>query len=117
MRNASTPRGAGILAKPGKILNNRAQPYCGQEREEKTVNEAWTRDEKGNIVVFPLAGYETMVVENQALALRLPFMVQGDQTSPSGSLQLIISNAADVRDLAQALIAAAEQIEQAGKGA
>jgi len=82
------------------------------------MNEAWTRDEKGNIVVFPLAGYETMVVENQALALRLPFMVQGDkQTSPSGSLQLIISNAADVRDLAQALIAAAEQIEQAGKGA
>jgi hypothetical protein len=81
------------------------------------MNEAWTRDEKGNIVVFPLAGYETMVVENQALALRLPFVVQGDkQTSPSGSLQLIISNAADVRDLAQALIAAAGQIEQAGKG-
>ncbi len=82
------------------------------------MNEAWTKDEKGNIVVFPLAGYETMVVENQALALRLPFMVQGDkQTSPSGSLQLIISNAADVRDLGQALINAAERIEQAAKGA
>jgi hypothetical protein len=106
-----------MLAKSGKILNNRGQPDRGSEQEEKTMNEAWTKDEKGNIVVFPLAGYETMVVENRALALRLPFMVQGDkQTSPSGSLQLIISNAADVRDLGQALIDAAERIEQAAKG-
>ena len=82
------------------------------------MNEAWAKDEKGNIVVFPLAGYETMVVENRALALRLPFMIPNDeQTSPSGSLQLIIGTAADVRDLGQALINAAEQIEQAAKGA
>ncbi|EKS28313.1 MAG: chemotaxis protein [Afipia felis] len=82
------------------------------------MNEAWTKDEKGNIVVFPLAGYETMVVENRALALRLPFMFPGDQqTSPSGSLQLIITNAADVRDFGQALIDAADRIEKAAKNA
>lgn len=82
------------------------------------MNETWTKDENGNIVVFPLAGYETMVVENRALALRLPFMVQDDKpTSPSGSLQLIIGNAADVRDLGQALIDAAERIEQVAKSA
>ena len=82
------------------------------------MNEAWTKDEKGNIVVYPLVGYETMMVENRALALRLPFMFQDDeQTSPSGSLQLIITNAADVREFGQALIDAADRIEKAAKGA
>ncbi|ACI93200.1 methyl-accepting chemotaxis protein [Afipia carboxidovorans OM5] len=82
------------------------------------MDDAWTKDDKGNIIVFPLVGYETRVVENRALALRLPFMMQGDdQTRPSGSLQLIISSADDVRDFGQALIDAADRIEKRSKGA
>ena len=78
------------------------------------MSDAWVRDDKGNIVVFPLAGYETMVVENRALALRLPFMIQGDrQESPSGNVQLIISNAAAARQFAQDILAAVERIETA----
>ncbi len=78
------------------------------------MNNAWVRDDKGNIVVFPLVGYETMVVENRALALRLPFMVQGDRPdSPSGAIQLIINNAANARDFAQDILAAVERIETA----
>lgn len=80
------------------------------------MTDAWTKDEKGDIVVFPLAGFETMVVESKALALRLPFMVQGDQqTSPSGNIQLIISNATDVREFGQAILDAADRIEKAQK--
>jgi hypothetical protein len=80
------------------------------------MTDAWTKDEKGDIVVFPLAGFETMVVESQALALRLPFMVRGDkQTNPSGNLQLIINNAADAREFGQAILDAAERIEKAQK--
>ncbi|RTL54690.1 MAG: chemotaxis protein [Bradyrhizobiaceae bacterium] len=78
------------------------------------MNEAWIRDDKGKIVVFPLMGYETMVVENRALALRLPFMVQGDKPDmPSGNIQLIISNAKDAREFARDILAAAERIENA----
>ncbi len=78
------------------------------------TNDAWTRDTQGNIVIFPLVGYETMIVENRALALRLPFMIQGDrQNSPSGNVQLIIANAGDARQFAQDILAAVETIEQA----
>lgn len=78
------------------------------------MNDAWVKDDKGNIVIFPLAGYETMVVENRALALRLPFLVQGDQpNSPSGNVQLIINNAANAREFAQDILAAVARIEAA----
>ncbi len=78
------------------------------------MSNAWAKDDKGNVVVFPLAGYETMVVENRALALRLPFLVQGDRPdSPSGNVQLIISRAADAREFAQDILAAVERIEAA----
>ncbi|MBX9709641.1 MAG: chemotaxis protein [Xanthobacteraceae bacterium] len=78
------------------------------------MNNAWAKDAKGNIVIFPLVGYETMIVENRALALRLPFMIQGDQqSSPSGNVQLIISNASDARQFAEDILAAVEKIEQA----
>ncbi len=77
------------------------------------MNDAWMKDEKGDIVVFPLVGYETMVVESKALALRLPFMLKGDtQERPSGNLQLIIT-ASGARELAQDILAAVEKIEQA----
>ncbi len=77
------------------------------------MNEAWVKDEKGDIVVFPLVGYETMVVESKALALRLPFMMRGDtQEQPSGNLQLIIT-AEGARELAQDILAAVEKIERA----
>ena len=78
------------------------------------MNDAWVKDDKGNIVIFPLAGYETMVVENRALALRLPFLVQGDRpNSPSGNVQLIINSAANAREFAQDILAAVERIEAA----
>ncbi len=78
------------------------------------MNNAWVKDDKGNIVIFPLAGYETMVVENRALALRLPFLVQGDLPNrPSGNVQLIINNAANAREFAQDILAAVERIEAA----
>jgi tetrahydromethanopterin S-methyltransferase subunit C len=78
------------------------------------MSTAWAKDEKGNIIVHPLVGFETMVVESRAIALRLPFMVRGDQqTSPSGNLQLIISNAADAREFAQAILNAVDRIEKA----
>lgn len=78
------------------------------------MNDAWVKDDKGNIVIFPLAGYETMVVENRALALRLPFLMQGDRpNSPSGNVQLIINNAANAREFAQDILAAVERIEAA----
>ncbi|HEY0220331.1 MAG TPA: chemotaxis protein [Afipia sp.] len=78
------------------------------------MSDAWVRDDKGNIVIFPLAGYETMVVENRALALRLPFMVQGDRPdSPSGNVQLIINNAANAREFAQDILKAVDRIETA----
>ena len=78
------------------------------------MSDAWVRDDKGNIVVFPLAGYETIVVDNRALALRLPFMVEGDrQQSPSGNIQFIIDNAANARELAQDILNAVERIEAA----
>ena len=78
------------------------------------MSDAWTRDTKGNIVIFPLAGYETMIVENRAVALRLPFMIQGDkQNRPSGNVQLIIAKASDAREFAQDILAAVEKIEQA----
>jgi hypothetical protein len=38
-----------MLAKPGKILNNRGQPDWEAEQEEKTMNEAWTRHEQALI--------------------------------------------------------------------
>lgn len=77
------------------------------------MNEAWDRDHKGDIIVHPLVGYETMIVESKALALRLPFMVRGDvQTRPSGNLQLIL-NPADAREFAHDILAAVERIEQA----
>ncbi len=78
------------------------------------MSDAWTRDTQGNIVIFPLVGYETMIVENRALALRLPFLIQGDkQNSPSGNVQLIIGKASDAREFAQDILAAVEKIEQA----
>jgi hypothetical protein len=78
------------------------------------MNNAWTRDAQGNIVIFPLVGYETMIVENRALALRLPFMIEGDkQNSPSGNVQLIIANAGHARQFAEDILAAVEKIEQA----
>ncbi|HEY0234235.1 MAG TPA: chemotaxis protein [Afipia sp.] len=78
------------------------------------MNDAWAKDDKGNIVVFPLVGYETMVVENRALALRLPFLVQGDRPdSPSGNVQLIINNAANAKEFARDILAAVERIEAA----
>lgn len=78
------------------------------------MSDAWVRDDKGNIVVFPLAGYETIVVGDRALALRLPFMVEGDQQQrPSGNIQFIIDNAANARELAQDILSAVERIEAA----
>ena len=77
------------------------------------MNEAWVKDEKGDIVVFPLVCYETMVVESKALALRLPFMMRGDtQERPSGNLQLIVT-ADGARELAKDILAAVEKIERA----
>lgn len=77
------------------------------------MNNAWVKDAKGDIVVFPLVGYETMVVESKAIALRLPFMMKGDtQERPSGNVQLIVT-AEGARELAQDILAAVERIEQA----
>lgn len=78
------------------------------------MSDAWTRDTQGNIVIFPLVGYETMIVENRALALRLPFMIQGDkQSQPSGNVQLIIANPSDAKEFAKDILAAVEKIEKA----
>lgn len=78
------------------------------------MSDAWTRDASGNIVIFPLAGYETMIVQNRALALRLPFMIEGDKpNSPSGSVQLLIANPGHARQFAQDILVAVEKIEQA----
>lgn len=77
------------------------------------MNEAWAKDDKGNILVNPLVGYETMIVGSKALALRLPFMVEGDeQGKPSSVVQLIINNASNAREFAQDILAAVEKIEQ-----
>lgn len=74
------------------------------------MNEAWDKDDKGDIIIHPLVGYETMIVESRALALRLPFMIKGDvQTKPSGNLQLII-NPADARQFAHDILAAVDKI-------
>ncbi len=77
------------------------------------MTDAWVKDDSGNIVVFPLAGHETMIVENRAIALRLPFLLQGDQPQrPSGKIQFIIADPRNARLFAEDILAAVARIEQ-----
>ena len=54
--------------------------------------ENWQRDAAGNVVMVPLARYQTATATNNAVGVRLEFPLPGDRiSSPSGNLQLMLT--------------------------
>jgi hypothetical protein len=72
--------------------------------------EDWKKDDTGNLSVNPLVGYSTAVAAETAIAVKLDYLVEGDQFErPSGTLQLVITPP-QAQALSRALLTAADKI-------
>lgn len=70
----------------------------------------WKKDASGNFIVNPLVGYSTMIAATTAIAVKLDYLIDGDQfETPSGNLQLILTPP-QAQQLAQALLSAADRV-------
>jgi hypothetical protein len=70
----------------------------------------WKKDESGNLSVNPLVGYSSLIAAETAIAVRLDYLVHGDQfETPSGNVQLVITPP-QAQELARALLTAADKI-------